>query len=368
MKTFWNPMVNQKPNVLFLTNLPAPYRFPIWNRMADKTNLEVVFTLSEKNWRNWPSPYGVNWQFKFLRLRCFRLGEYEFIPKFYSARRLLKNTHVAIVSSWEVPIYVNVILTAWRRKIPLAVIYESHANSQRYKNALIAKIRSWIYNKADLVITFGEYSTSSVKTMGVADHKILSLFNPVDVSWYHEYSNSHRKSEVKGHRYLYVGQLIERKNVKSLIQAFSLIRNEFDTLTVVGDGEELNHLKSLVDQKKISDFVRFLGQRDNVEIAQIYSQHHTLILPSVNEVWGLVVNEALASGMHVVVSNKCGVTDLVKDMQGYFSCGTDESSIANAMQNSCSNWQGYIKMPEILEFTPEKWADSVVGRVLEELY
>jgi glycosyltransferase involved in cell wall biosynthesis len=361
-------MTNQKPNVLFLTNLPAPYRIPIWNHMADKTNLEVVFTLSEKNWRNWSPPSEVNWRFKFLRLRCFRLGEYEFIPKFYGAGQLLKNTQVAIVSSWEVPIYIHVILKAWHRKIPLAIIYYSHADSQKYKNALIAKIRSWIYNKADFVITFGSYSTSSVKAMGVADQKILSLFNPVDVSWYHSYSTSHRKSEDKGHKYLYVGQLIERKNVESLIQAFSRIRKDSDTLTVVGDGEELIHLKSLAENNGVADVVRFLGQRSSLEIAQVYSQHNTLILPSSNEVWGLVVNEALASGMHVVVSTKCGVTDLIKDMKGYFSCGTDEISIAEAMQNSCSDWQGHIAMPEILEFTPEKWANSVVSRIFAELH
>jgi glycosyltransferase involved in cell wall biosynthesis len=359
-------MVNQKPRVLFLTNLPAPYRFPIWNRMAAETNLDVVFTLSEKNWRNWSPPSGVNWQFKFLRLRCFRLGEYEFIPRFYGAGRLLKNIDIAIVSSWEVPIYIHVALRAWRRKMPLIMIYESHAYSQKYKNILITKIRSWIYNKADLVITFGGYSTSSVKAMGVANKKILSLFNPVDVSWYHEYSISHKKSEDKGHKYLYVGQLIERKNVKSLIQAFSQIRKEFDTLTIVGDGEELIHLKKLAEHNEISDFVKFPGHKNNMEIAQIYSQHHTLILPSVNEVWGLVVNEALASGMHVVVSDKCGVTDLIENMKGSFFCGTDEHSIAKAMKNSCRNWQGHIAMPEILSYTPEKWADAVVQRIIAE--
>jgi glycosyltransferase involved in cell wall biosynthesis len=336
--------------------------------MAAETDLEVVFTLSEKNWRNWSPPSGVNWQFKFLRFRCFRLGEYEFIPKFYGAGRLLKNIDIAIVSSWEVPIYINVVLRAWLRKIPIVMIYESHAYSQKYKNILITKIRSWIYNKADLVLTFGDYSMSSVKAMGVTNQKILSLFNPVDVSWYHEYSISHRKSEVKGHKYLYVGQLIERKNVKSLIQAFSQIRKESDTLTIVGDGEELIHLKSLAEYNEISNFVKFLGHRNSVEIAQFYSQHHTLILPSVNEVWGLVVNEALASGMHVVVSDKCGVTSLIKNMQGYFSCGTDEYSIANAMKNSCSNWRGYIAMPEILRYTPERWADAVVQRIIADLY
>jgi len=359
-------MVDQKPSVLFLTNLPAPYRFPIWNRMAVETNLEVVFTLSEKNWRNWAPPSGVNWQFKFLRLRCFRLGEYEFIPKFYGAGRLLKNIDIAIVSSWEVPIYVAVVLKARRRKIPIVMIYYSHAHSQKYKNVLITKIRSWIYSKADLVITFGDHSMSSVKAMGVANQKILSLFNPVDVSWYHEYSISHRKPEDKGHRYLYVGQLIERKNVKSLIQAFSRMRKESDTLTIVGDGEELIHLKSLAEYNGISQFVKFLGHRNSDDIAQIYSQHHTLILPSVNEVWGLVVNEALASGMHVVVSEKCGVTDLIRNMKGCFFCGTDEFSIANAMINSCSNWKGYISLPEILGYTPEKWADSVAQKIIAE--
>lgn len=71
-------------------------------------------------------------------------------------------------------------------------------------------------------------------------------------------------------------------------------------------------------QLKISDLGRFLGHRDYVEIAEIYSQYHTLILPSANEARGLVVNKSLASGMHAAVSNKCGLTDLMKDIKRCF--------------------------------------------------
>lgn len=38
------------------------------------------------------------------------------------------------------------------------------------------------------------------------------------------------------------------------------------------------------------------------------------------------------------------------------------------MQNSCSNWQGHKAMPEILEFTQEKWVDSVVQKIFAELH
>ena len=61
---------------------------------------------------------------------------------------------------------------------------------------------------------------------------------------------------------------------------------------------------------------------------------------------GACFNEFLASGMHAVVSNNCGLTNLIEDIKRCF-CGTDESSIANRMQNGFSNWQGYKEMPEI---------------------
>ena len=238
--------------------------------------------------------------------------------------------------------------------------YRSTIDSHRFNNILIRKIRSTILSKADFIITSGNASTNAVKAMGIAPEKIITLFNPVDVRWFHSFAQNHRIPVTTSHRYIYVSQLIERKNVATVIKAFASIRNSSDTLTIAGDGPLAQELKNLVATLGISDSVIFAGHKNQEELAQLYTASNTLILASTNEVWGLVVNEALASGLHVVVSDKCGVTEFVKDMKGAYISSTDQQSIQIMMEKSREEWSGYIQDPEILQFTPERFAEGVL--------
>jgi glycosyltransferase involved in cell wall biosynthesis len=354
-------MINsQPPQILWLTNLPAPYRFPIWDRIAETFDLKVAFLLKEKNWRNWTVPTGQTWRHEYLSLKSINIKEYDFIPSIRGAKKLLLNVDLLVLGGWETPFYIRILLLAKKRHIPVIQIYESTKDSQRFKNGLIPKIRANFFSKIDFVITFGDSSTKATKAMGVAPEKILTLFNPVDVSWYHTFSHNNRKLPAPGHRYIYVGQLIDRKNVENIINSFATLRNKFDTLTIAGDGPLAQKLKDLVATLKIEDSVIFAGHRNKLELAELYATSNTLILASTNEVWGLVVNEALASGLHAVVADKCGVAEFVKNMKGVFICSTDQNSLKAAMELSLRQWVGYIESPEILKFTPEKFTDEVI--------
>ena len=66
----------------------------------------------------------------------------------------------------------------------------------------------------------------------------------------------------------------------------------------------------------------------------------------------------------MVVSKKCGAAEFVADMRGAFICDTDQKSIQEAMSESSRKWSGYIQEPEILKFTPEKFADELVKILL----
>ena len=348
---------------LFVTNLPAPYRFPVWNRLSKTIDLKVIFLLGENNWRNWKRPKNVNWTFEFLSLPVLRFKEYEFIPFSRGTKRLLKNVDVLIIGSWEVPIYVKLALLAKKRNIPLCIVYESHSESQRFKKGIINSFRSWLFRRANLVITFGGKATDAVREMRVREENICSLFNPVDVEWFHRMSSVRERDMRRGHRFLYVGQLIERKNVDGLIRAFSSIRTDSDSLTIVGEGKKLEQLKNLSRQLGCSSAINFIGQKEPDALAEIYAQSNTLILPSINEVWGLVVNEALASGLHVVVSRNAGVSTLVANMKGCYLCNPEIHSISESMKASKREWKNHILNPEILKYTPERFSDILLERI-----
>ena len=311
----------------------------------------------------------VNWNYQFLSLKSRKIKEFDLVPSIRGSKRILDGINVVIIGGWESPFYWRSIRTAERQKIPVIQFYESTQASHRFNNILIRKIRSTIFSKADFIVTAGSASTKAVEAMGIAPQKIITLFNPVDVSWFHSFAQSHRVEQTPGHRFIYVGQLIERKNVATVIRAFATIRSESDTLTIAGDGPLAQSLKELVQNLGITDSVLFAGHQNQEELAELYATSNTLILASTNEVWGLVVNEALASGLHVVVSDKCGVAEFIKNMAGTYISSTDQESIQKALTKSSKAWSGYMENPEILKFTPEKFAEGVmevIGGVLSD--
>jgi glycosyltransferase involved in cell wall biosynthesis len=329
--------------------------------MSEVVNLNVVFLLKRKNWRNWLEPIDKRWNHSYLSLNSLQISEYDIIPSIRGARKMLKDIDVAIIGGWESPVYIRTILKAKKKKIKVIQFYESTSDSHRFSRGVVAFIRKWILNKVDSVITVSKSSAETLTALGIAPEKIITLFNPVDVSWFYSFARNHRTPVTSGHHYIYVGQLIERKNVATILRSFAAIRNDSDTLTIAGNGPLVRDLKILASSLGIAQSAKFTGHLNQEELANLYAASNTLILASTNEVWGLVVNEALAAGLHVVVSNKCGVAEFVQDMDGAYTCSADQKSLQEAMRTSALQWNGYIGEPEILKFTQERFADGVIG-------
>ncbi len=108
---------------------------------------------------------------------------------------------------------------------------------------------------------------------------------------------------------LYVGSLSARKNVKLLVEALKGFRNV--KLTIIGDGDQRPQLKYLVDKYGID--ATFLGTKNMSEVPEEMQKNDVLVLPSLYDGWGAVVNEALTQGMYVVCSDKCGAKDLLHE-------------------------------------------------------
>jgi len=117
--------------------------------------------------------------------------------------------------------------------------------------------------------------------------------------------------------FLYVGRLAEEKNVRGLVEAWLRYRENGGSwpLVLVGDGPEAQPLRSLVQQSAFAPFAQdlyFAGHRTSRDLPVFYASAGCFVLPSSREPWGLVVNEAMAAGLPVIVSNRCGcVEDLV---------------------------------------------------------
>lgn len=128
--------------------------------------------------------------------------------------------------------------------------------------------------------------------------------------------------------FLYVGRFSQEKNLFLLFDAFKRYLEEMKTgrLILVGAGILEADLIKYAFDISISENVDFAGSKNSDELSQFYTMASCLVLPSLSEPWGLVVNEALAYGCPVVVSNLCGcVPELVIDDETGYSF--DPSSI-----------------------------------------
>jgi len=109
---------------------------------------------------------------------------------------------------------------------------------------------------------------------------------------------------------LFVGGDWERKGLANTIKAFSLLNNPEAVLLVVGSGDVVAY-QQIVLAHGVGDRVIFAGS--SKEVWKYYATSDVLVLPAFNEAFGLVILEAMSSGLPVLVSSLAGVSELVND-------------------------------------------------------
>lgn len=108
---------------------------------------------------------------------------------------------------------------------------------------------------------------------------------------------------------IFVGLLVERKGLLTLLDALETTMPPDATLTVVGDGPQRQQAEGRVTRRGLADRVRFLGFRGDVP--ELLLDHDALVLPSTMEQQPLVVAEAMAAGKPVVATDTGGVADML---------------------------------------------------------
>lgn len=128
---------------------------------------------------------------------------------------------------------------------------------------------------------------------------------------------------------IYVGRLIAIKNVSALVDAFAQAWRANPAgnwgLILLGEGEQKAALQQQVGTLDMANRIHFLPGCNWTDVPRFLALADALVLPSQSEPWGLVVNEAMACGLPVLVSDRCGcVDDLVQDGQNGYRFDPDQ--------------------------------------------
>lgn len=151
----------------------------------------------------------------------------------------------------------------------------------------------------------------------------------------------HHKPEPRDHpEILYVGQLIPRKRVDLLLQAFSQLPVPSVRLRVIGQGEEAEKLQQLARQLGLVERVSFSPGMPNAEIVAAMAAADLLVLPSRFDGWGAVVNEALMVGTPVICSDRCGASDLIENgRNGYVFEAGNARALRERLHSFCKDFE-----------------------------
>lgn len=352
--------------ISWFTNVAAPYRVPIWEHIEQRHGLTVHLLEDADSLRREgrrPSDWAGTDSGRYSTVPNFtyRRGE----RSFYASKRLRlipRDSDAVLIGAWESPLYFQLLAEATIRSVRKVGFYESTLRSNRHSSGPVAAARSRFLRALDAVVVPGAAAEEAVISFGVDPARIYRGFNAVDVSRFRAAAMHRGVTRTgAGHHFVFIGQLIERKNPVMLLRAFASIARPEDTLTFFGDGELRSGLAELAASLGVSDRVSFEGNQTNADLAAALPAFHTLVLPSTEEVWGLVVNEALAAGLGAVVSDAAGVAASVSGMERVVTVTPDAARLQAGLRRARDFGTTAVRNPEILLQTPERFADVFIN-------
>lgn len=149
----------------------------------------------------------------------------------------------------------------------------------------------------------------------IPEQKIQVIYEGIDLNFL---KNSMSESTSPKPYILFLSTLFKYKNADKLLMTFAKLKNERKiphSLVVVGRDprNEMDKLKQIVDEEKLSDYVTFTGAVHHKKIAPLYKNADVFVYPSSVETFGLPVLEAMACGTPVVASNRMSVPEVAGD-------------------------------------------------------
>jgi len=189
---------------------------------------------------------------------------------------------------------------------------------------------------ADVCIAASQFTVQSLEAVGVPPEKIRILPLGADLD---QFSFVQRKTN-GSFRILFVGGVSQRKGIKYLLQAFDQIRGPGVELIVAGPlPADIRPLKRYAGQ------IRLTGRLDQSEIVHEMHQAHVLVLPSVFEGFGLVIAEAMATGMPVIASTHSAGPDIIREgIDGFVIEPDDVAGLVDRLEQLRLNRELVIEM------------------------
>lgn len=294
--------------VVYLTNLPSPYRVDFFNELSKYCDLTVCFERSKAKNREdgW---YKNKYNFKAIFLKSFEIGDESSIS-FEFIRYFKEEYDFIIIGGYSTLTAMISILYLKCKKIKF-ILNTDGGFINKEENKIIKAIKSFFISSASAWLCTGDNAKKYLCYYGANEKDIYTypfssirakdiLDKPISKS---------QKDEIKKQlniscKFLIisVGQIIPRKGFDILIRKCKDLKDT--CLYIIGgnESEELKEIRLLEGIENVH-YIDFLSKSD---LDLYYNAADLFVFLTREDIWGLVINEALAKGLPIITSDKCG--------------------------------------------------------------
>jgi glycosyltransferase involved in cell wall biosynthesis len=333
--------------VTFLTNCVAPYTLPVWRELSRSVeSLQFLFSTVMESGREWdPGCDGLNVHIQRSLSTVVRrrrsvgfIGFSDDVPIHFPYDTLpwLWRLQPDVVISVQLgfrTLQAVIYRLFSRRKSRLVIWADLSEHTEREIGRIRTAVRRLLLRAADAVLVNGTSGARYVLRLGVPSRRIVRAPYTTDMGPFRSIPLG--RTPTISRRLLYVGRLVELKGLEIFLRA--LVRwaethtGQNCDMWFVGDGPIRKYLGQFPMPPTVN--LRFIGNVPYTELAQYFAQAGILVLPTLEDTWGLVVNEALAAGLPVLGSPYSqAVNELVQDnVNGWIFQPDNSESMQDAL-------------------------------------
>lgn len=370
--------------ILLLHNIVNPHMTPVFEALsrADGVELTVAYFAESEADRTWSSGAPATFRSVILPGRQLNLLlrwdtlSFHFNPGLGAFLRdarydVLINAGWMSISNW------HAFVDCRRRGRGHVLWAGSTRNEPSIQRTLTAPLVRYMVRHSDAYVSYGSASSAYLRDLGARASHVVAGYHCIDNQRFLSLCERVRPTiaaeraalELTGRKVvLFVGRMLERKGGDHLIDACArLCAKRHDVaLLMVGDGPLRSAWEARAARALPKDAYRFVGNQPLERLPLFYQLADVFVLPSLEEVWGLVLNEAELAGLPVVASDRCGATaDLVEDgVNGYRFPAGDVAALVAALRHVLGDDDGARAMGResrrvVERCTPAKVADAL---------
>jgi glycosyltransferase involved in cell wall biosynthesis len=323
--------------VALVASHPIQYHAPWFRALARVVDLEVFYCHRQDGAGQARAGFGVPFEWDVPLLDGYRfswlqnvsaspgVGRFQGCDTPEIAERLRSGAFDAcIVSGWYLKSYVQAIRACWKYSIPALVRGDSHLKTPRSRVKAVVKYLPyrWFLNRIDAHLYVGAANRRYLESYGVPADRLFFAPHFVDNAYFAAGAAQARQTgereRIRGELgaadgttlFLFVGKFADGKRPGDFVDALATLASEGrgDVRgAMVGAGPELPAIEALARTRHAP--IAFCGFRNQSELPRYYAAADVVVLPSMHETWGLVVNEAMACGVPVIVSDGAGCAE-----------------------------------------------------------